>query len=92
MIAKPGALTEERRKTHGDWPETARIADELCAVIAAAQDRRRARGQPQLKPHQLQALVQDQFKTARILAGDPDFPDHWDDKAGYAWLGKGAGG
>lgn len=29
-------------------------------------------------------------KIARIVSGDPNHADHWDDIAGYALLGKSA--
>lgn len=28
-------------------------------------------------------------KISRIVSGNPSEPDHWDDIAGYAFLGKG---
>jgi hypothetical protein len=33
-----------------------------------------------------EALEIDAHKIGRILAGDPDFRDHWLDRAGYATL------
>lgn len=87
---KPGALTEKRRQTHGDWLETALIAHELRGVLERALLRRRMQGRAPLAAHQIEALCQIDFKKARILAGDPNHPDHWDDIAGYAWLGKSA--
>lgn len=77
------ALTSERGKTHGDWNEQARLASELKAVM------RGSLNWYSLKPHQREALDMDAVKTSRILTGNPDEPDHWDDKAGYAFLGKG---
>jgi len=35
---------------------------------------------------QIEALEMICVKMARILAGDPDHADHWDDIAGYARL------
>lgn len=89
--SQPGALTEERRRTHGEWAETALIAHELRGVIERAELRRRWRGDSPLGPHQIEALGQIGFKAARIIAGDPNHADHWDDIAGYAGLGKDGG-
>lgn len=83
---KPGALTEERRKTHGDWEVTARIARRLKQVI---NDELALKRGPQPGPHQVEALSMILAKIARIVSGDPNHPDHWDDIAGYAMLGKG---
>jgi hypothetical protein len=33
-------------------------------------------------------LIMDAVKTARILNGDPKYPDNWHDKAGYATLAE----
>jgi hypothetical protein len=35
---------------------------------------------------QRESLEMNQHKVARILAGNPDEPDHWFDIAGYATL------
>lgn len=42
-----------------------------------------------LLPFQREALDLIATKISRILTGDPFAPDHWDDIAGYAHLGKG---
>ena len=39
-----------------------------------------------LSYQQLEALEMICHKIARIVAGDPDFADHWRDIAGYATL------
>lgn len=75
-----GALIEQRRKTHGDFADTARVAQEVKTIW---------RGHPgwaRLSDTQREALDMDATKSARILCGDPNFPDHWRDKGGYAAL------
>lgn len=84
-MTRPGPLTEERRKTHGDWAETARIANRLKRVLHEEIDRRRV----ELGPARTEALGMILSKIARIVSGDPNHADHWDDISGYALLGKG---
>lgn len=74
------ALLEERAKTHGDFKETAETIQQLKGVIRAAS-----------KPHTLtfaqwEALEMIAHKMGRIVNGDPNTKDHWDDIAGYAKL------
>jgi hypothetical protein len=73
-------LLTERGKTHGDFSEHARITQDLKDIM------RRAPGWARLSAIQREALEMDAHKTGRILAGDPNHQDHWDDKAGYARL------
>lgn len=79
-------LTAERKSTHGNWVDQAALANEL---------KERMRGSPNwnsLKPYQSEALDMIATKLSRILSGNPTEPDHWDDIAGYAYLGKGGHG
>ena len=39
-----------------------------------------------LKPDQQEALEMMAAKVSRILIGDPDYADNWDDIAGFATL------
>jgi len=70
-------LTDKRGKTHGAWRQTAGCtqAIETALLIWRTAD---------LKPHHREALHQIAVKMARINCGDPDFPDHFADIAGYA--------
>ena len=70
-------LTDKRGMTHGSWRQTAGCtqAIETALLIWRTAD---------LKPYHREALHQIAVKMARINCGDPDFPDHWDDIAGYA--------
>lgn len=74
------ALLVERSKTHGDFSEHARITQQLKDVM------RSAPGWIILTYEQRESLEMQAHKTGRILAGDPNHRDHWDDQAGYARL------
>jgi hypothetical protein len=52
---------------------------ELCKSLGEAFELR-------LAPDQIEALDMIAHKIARILNGDPDYADSWDDIAGYAKL------
>lgn len=79
----PAALTEERGKQHGDWSQQAKTAFRLKEVA------RKGKNWSMLESHQTEALDMILTKLSRILTGDPAHEDHWDDIAGYAYLGKG---
>jgi Holliday junction resolvase len=72
LIAAPQA-------THGDFADTASIAQALKAVFATA-------GADRFGPAQRESLDQIAVKLARICAGAPASAEHWRDLAGYAWL------
>ena len=74
------ALLAEREKTHGRFAEVARLSQGLKSVMASSDRWRR------LSPEQKETLEMISLKLARILAGDPNFADHWTDIAGYAQL------
>lgn len=74
-------LTTEREKTHGDWKKQAHCSRLLKELVADYDDG--------LSFYQREALEMICVKISRILCGDPNEPDHWDDIAGYAHLGKG---
>jgi hypothetical protein len=79
-------LLAEREKTHGRFEDHARCAQRLKRVIREELQLRAERGQPGLTDEQLETLEMNCHKVGRIIAGDADFPDHWDDLAGYAKL------
>lgn len=87
--AETAALVAERGVTHGAWSDNAGVAQELKAVIQKAARARRERGQPDLTPKQKESLEMICHKMGRIMAGDPDFADHWDDIGGYAKIANG---
>jgi hypothetical protein len=80
----PVALTNERKKQHGNWAHQAHVARNLKGIIDE-----HARN---LSNGQREALDMIAVKISRILSGDPNHADHWDDIAGYAYLGKGGHG
>ena len=72
-------ILDEREETHGSFCDHAACSQELKGVMAKHQSR-------ELSHVQIEALEMIQHKIARILVGDPDVIDHWDDIAGYATL------
>ena len=72
----------ERQQTHGDYTETARLAQELKETLRAGF----AYGD--LSSSHREALDLIATKLARILSGNPREPDHWRDIAGYARLAE----
>jgi len=79
-------LLAERGKTHGDFTNHAKATQEL--KLWARDLYFETAGSPwdRLNKTQREALDMIFHKIGRILAGDPDFRDHWDDIAGYAKL------
>jgi len=74
------ALLAERGKTHGDFTEHATITQQLKDVM------RSSPGWLILTYEQRESLEMIAHKAGRILAGNPNHQDHWDDTAGYARL------
>jgi hypothetical protein len=72
-------LLTERGKTHGDFTYHAQVTQELKAVM-------REHGLGKLSEVQREALEMIVHKIGRILAGNPDHKDHWDDIGGYSKL------
>jgi len=77
-------ILQEREKTHGDFGTMAEASQEIKYTIYLYGKK--------LSAQQREALDLIATKIARILTGNPDEPDHWDDIAGYARLGKGERG
>lgn len=75
-------VLNEREKTHGDYKDTARIAQLLKCVIYT-EDKRLGGKLSQIQAESLDLIC---TKIARALSGDPDCKDTWDDIAGYANL------
>lgn len=68
-------LLTERGKTHGSFAENAKWFTQMCRM-----------GERVNNPVHEAALCMIYMKLARILSGQSDFQDHWDDIAGYAKL------
>jgi uncharacterized protein DUF6378 len=79
-------ILAERRKQHGDFSEHAAYTQSIKAVINEVVHRRGARKHTEFTCMQREALDMIAHKIGRILAGDPNHIDHWDDIAGYATL------
>ena len=72
------SILTERGKTHGDYAQHAATTQCLKSVM------RNTRNWGDLTPSQTECLEMIAHKIGRILNGDPDYKDHWDDIAGYA--------
>lgn len=77
--AHPDLLTT-RAATHGDYSDVASVAQNLKYVVHAAPNWN------QLNVVQKETVEMICSKMARYLCGDPNFPDHMLDIAGYATL------
>lgn len=78
-MAERDPLLTERGKTHGDFEINARLSQSLKAQFSIY-------GADSLCDVHREALDMIALKLSRILSGQPDFKDHWDDIAGYAKL------
>ncbi len=74
------SILQERKKTHGSFEMNAAISQGIKGVFNY--------GQPPVKVAHKEALDMIALKLSRILSGQADFKDHWDDIAGYARLGS----
>ncbi|MDP3554831.1 hypothetical protein [Methylocystis sp.] len=74
-------IVAKREKTHGDFASTAVVAQALKNALRAGPSWHR------LSDVQREALDGRAVKLARIVCGDPNFPDHWDDDDGYRFMG-----
>jgi hypothetical protein len=75
-------LLDERNNTHGAFTDNARVSQLLKEVF------RNDEGWQHLNTIHREAIDHICGKFGRIMAGKPDFDDHWDDIAGYALLPK----
>lgn len=74
------ALLTERGKTHGNYKQRAALTLDLKLLL---------RGHlVDLEAYQIDAIEMILLKLSRIAIGDAQEPDHWDDIAGYARLGR----
>jgi len=70
----------KRNSTHGNFKDNARIAQTLKSTLRLTDT------WDYLPNDTCEALDMICHKIARIVAGNPDFTDHWHDIAGYATL------
>ena len=73
-------LLKLRAHTHGDFAVVASVAHNLKKTMV------QMLGASRLSHVQGESLNMIANKIGRILAGDPNFKDHWEDIAGYATL------
>lgn len=73
-------ILSEREVTNGDFFFHSLTSQQLKSIMAEGQN------WGELSLLQREALEMIQHKIARILSGNPDIRDHWDDIAGYAQL------
>jgi hypothetical protein len=82
---KTEELLNERGKTHGPYELHAGVTQRIKNVMHF-QSQNNCNCWAKLTVCQRESLDMIAHKIGRILAGDPDFRDHWDDIAGYAKL------
>lgn len=80
MADPTDALLDERGKQHGDFTDHASVTQELKEVMWHDPHYEK------LTAVQREALEMIAHKIGRILAGNHNHKDHWDDIAGYARL------
>jgi hypothetical protein len=74
------SVLAERRTTHGDFGDDADLAQGFKNLM------RQSRNWDNLRTFQAEALDNMATKIARILSGDPHYPDHWRDLQGFSKL------
>ena len=82
-------LLNERGKTHGDFTLHAAVTQAIKNLYNApfqVGTDCHSTNWNRLNTVQREALEMIAHKIGRILAGNPNFKDHWDDIAGYAKL------
>ena len=72
-------ILEEREKTHGDFMAKAQFIEKVQEIISK-------NAWNELKADQKEAIHMILVKLSRILYGDANHADHWDDISGYAQL------
>lgn len=73
-------ILEQRKSQHGDLLTQSTVSQGLKDAMRSTQK------WDDLKADQKECLEMIVHKIARILAGDPNFVDHWDDISGYSIL------
>lgn len=81
MAGQVSAILSDRRKTHGDFFVQAETAQAIKESLKCFEEYYK-----QLTGRQREALEMIATKMARVISGDCNHVDHWDDIAGYATL------
>jgi hypothetical protein len=79
-------LLTDRHATHGAFVDHATATQDLKMMFHNHIERRQTRNQLELSAPAHEAIEMILHKIGRIVAGQWDFRDHWDDIAGYARL------
>ena len=74
-------ILDERGSRYGKFIDQAKISQSLQATLRHANN-----SWDKMQPDQREALEMIARKLGRIVNGDPDYIDSWDDIAGYAKL------
>jgi hypothetical protein len=77
-VVDENEMLVQRTNVHGEFNENSRATWDIMRVL------QRERNWGRLSSGQKHALYMVAHKMARIMAGDPNHPDHWDDISGYA--------
>jgi hypothetical protein len=80
MTQSTEEILAERAKTHGEYLTHAQITQDLKTILHTRV------GWTCLNQPQKESLDMIAHKIGRILNGNPNYRDHWDDIAGYAKL------
>lgn len=80
-MAEINKILEDRAKTHGPFAAHAYLSQSFKEVLVSG-----AGNWDHLSSCQKESLEMIVHKIARILNGNPNVHDHWDDIAGYATL------
>lgn len=81
-MSEESEIIEERKNTHGSYQEVADLSQRFKRL------HQNHKKQYRLTQGQREALDQIALKMARIVCGDPNCEDHWNDIKGYAELAK----
>jgi hypothetical protein len=82
-------ILNEREKTHGDYEAVSLFHTTILRFMQDEIKKMRRLDVEPIKSTHFLALEMICLKMARIVCGDPNHADHWDDIAGYAMLAKG---
>jgi hypothetical protein len=79
-VSEIDKILEERGNRYGPFKEHAEVTQAMKQVLYVPA------GWARLEADQREALEMIAHKIGRIINGDPDYVDSWDDIAGYAKL------
>lgn len=74
-------ILTQREKTHGNYSDVSKLSQTLKEIL------RDTPNWDKLNDGQKESLEMISNKLGRLLSGDANFRDHWEDIGGYAELG-----